>query len=165
MQQARIQHRSAFMLLEAMIASVILAVAAVSIINLLLSTQEQQQSIQEINTATMLAQQLMEEIAGKPLGAYPPAVTTGARAQFSTANQYDQYTDSTSASSGIKMISGATVPFPSMGTYTRSVSIIDAATAQANPHDIRIVTVTVTTPSLTHVSLSKWLANVVLGES
>jgi Tfp pilus assembly protein PilV len=60
--------RRGFLLMEATIATVILAVAAVGIVDLLLSAQQQQQALQENATAVLLARQLIEEIAAKPFG-------------------------------------------------------------------------------------------------
>jgi len=151
------------MLFEAMIASVVLAVAAVGIASLLLSSHEQQSSIQETNTATLLAKQLMEEIAAKPLGTYTAGPASGPRSAFTTACQYNGYTDSTgSTGNGIQTISGATVPCDP--NYTCVVSIAGTSVSQTSPpYDVCIVTVAVTTPSGTTVSLSKWLSNVTWG--
>lgn len=145
-----------------MIATVVLAVAAVAIASLLLSVHEQQQAIQETNTATLLAGQLMEEISAKPLGLYPPASIPNSRALFTTANQYASYTDSTQTT-GIKTLENQTLPFPNIGNYSRVVSITDTTVSQTNAHDIRLVTVKVTTPSGKSVSLSKWLTNITWG--
>jgi Tfp pilus assembly protein PilV len=155
------KHSRGFMLLEAMIASVVLAVAAIGIASLLLAAHEQQQTIQETNTATLLARQLMEEIAAKPLGTYPPTSIPTSRSQFTTASQYSGYSDSTD--SGITTLSGESVPFATSGNYTRSVSITSATVTQTDPNDVCLVTVKVTTPSGKSVSLSKWLTNVTWG--
>jgi Tfp pilus assembly protein PilV len=153
-----LKRRGGFILLEAMIASVVLAVAAVGIASLLLSAHQQQLMIAETNTATLLAKQLMEEIAAKPLGTYPPATGLTSRSQFTTAGEYQGYTDSTAT--GITTLGGESVPLATDGNYVRTVSISDTSVAQTGAHDIRIVTVTVTTPSGKSVSLSKWLTNV-----
>ena len=151
-------YRRGFLLLEAMIASLILLVAAVGIASLLLAAHEQQISIQELNTATLLAKQLMEEIATEPLGVYPPVAQPAHRSQFTTANQYANYADSTGA--GISTLGGVAVPYPAIGNYSRSVAISDTTVTQTLPHDIRLVIVTVNTPTGKTVSINKWMTNV-----
>ena len=156
----RRQSPRGYLLLEAMIASVILAVASVGIVSLLLSAHEQEQSIQESNTATLLAKQLIEEISAKPLGAYPAVTPLPPRSQFTTAAQYDNYQDSTAT---MTTLGGETVPVANVGTYTRSVAISSPAVSETNPNDVLMVTVTVKTPSGKTVNLSKWLTNVTWG--
>jgi type II secretory pathway pseudopilin PulG len=149
--------RRGFLLLEAMIASVILAVAAVAIASLLVTANEEQQAIRETNTATLLAKQLMEEIAALPLGSYPATTIPTSRALLKNANQYAGWQDSTDGSNGpaITTIGGETYPASEVGGYSRNVQI----SLVPNQTGIELVTVTVTTPSRKTVSLSKWLAN------
>ncbi len=153
--------RRGFLLIEAMIASVILAVAAVGIATLLLSAQQQQIALQENSTAVLLAKQLMEEIASKPFGAATPVVP---RAQMTTANQYNGYTDNTGA---ISTLTGQTLEPGDQRTYVRRVTITPAATptgSAAPASDLQLVAVTVTGPSGEVVTLNRLLANVAWGQ-
>ena len=155
-----------FLLLEGMIASVVLAVASVGIASLLLGAHEQQQSIQEINTATLLARQLMEEISTKPLGVYQPALIPSSRAMFTTANQYWKYSDVIDANHALTTLDGTLVPMTHLGAYQRSVQIdavSDPLVLQTKPSDVCMVTVTVRTPTGKQVTLSKWITNVTWG--
>jgi Tfp pilus assembly protein PilV len=150
--------RSGFLLIEAMIASVILAVAAMGIVSLLLSAKEQQTAIQENSTAVLLAKQLMEEIIAKPFGSSTPTV---ARASITYANQYNGYQDSTTAMS---TLSGESVTPGDGEVFSRKVTITNAPTptgSGAPTSDLQLVTVTVTTPSNQTVTLSRLLTNVI----
>jgi Tfp pilus assembly protein PilV len=149
--------RKGFLLFEAMIASVILAVAAMGIVSLLLAAQEQQTALQEQSTAVLLAKQLMEEIAAKPFGSATPS---GARSTAQYANQYNGYQD---ASSAIRTLSGETITPGDNQMFTRKVTIANAPTptgSTAPVTDLQLVTVTVTAPSGQKISFSKLLTNV-----
>ncbi len=148
-----IRLRRGFLLMEAMIASVVLAVAAAGIVDLLLSAQQQQRALQENATAVLLARQLMEKIARYPFG-------TATGSPITCANQFNGYSDSTSA---ITTLSGQSISPGGDGVYTRSVAITPApipAGCPAPASDLQLVTVTVTTPSKQTVSLSRMLTNV-----
>jgi Tfp pilus assembly protein PilV len=150
--------RHGFLLFEAMIASVILAVAAVGIASLLLSAQQQQLTLQENSTAILLARQLMEEISSKPFGSPTPIV---ARASMTYANQYNGYTDTTA---GITTLGGVSLTPGDGRLYSRSVSVASATNpvgSLAPSGDLQIVTVTVTTPSGQAVSIRRLITNVV----
>jgi Tfp pilus assembly protein PilV len=158
MKHTRVQHRRGFLLIEAMIATVVLAVAALGIASLLLSAHEQQESIRETNTATLLGRQLMEEIAAKPFGPSTPVV---ARPLMTYANQYNGYHDSTTALTTLG--NGETAGVGDGELYSRAVTITAAATptgSTAPASDLQWVTVTVTTPSGQSVVLSRLLTNV-----
>jgi Tfp pilus assembly protein PilV len=151
------QFRRGFLLMEAMIATVILAVAAVGVVDLLLSAQQQQQALQQNATAVLLARQLMEEIASKPFG---PSTSTVPRAQITYANQYNGYSDSTGAMS---TLGGVSVEPGNGEAYSRTVlittpTISDGAAAPAS--DRQLITVTVTTPEKQTVTLTRLLTNV-----
>jgi type II secretory pathway pseudopilin PulG len=153
----KVTRRKGFLLFEAMIASVILAVAAMGIVSLLLAAQEQQTALQEQSTAVLLAKQLMEEIAAKPFGSATPS---GVRSTAQYANQYNGYQDTTNA---IRTLSGETISPGDGQTFTRKVTIANAPTptgSTAPLSDLQLVTVTVTAPSGQKVSLSKLLTNV-----
>jgi type II secretory pathway pseudopilin PulG len=146
-----------FLLIEAMIASVILAVAAMGIVSLLLSAQQQQTALRENSTAVLLAKQLMEEITAKPFGSATPVV---ARPLITAANQYNGYQDSTS---GMTTLGGQSITPGDGEVYTRTVTITNAPTptgSAAPAGDLQLVTVSVTTPAGETVSLNQWLTNV-----
>jgi Tfp pilus assembly protein PilV len=151
-------HRRGFLLIEAMIATVVLAVAALGITSLLLSAHEQQESIRETNTATLLGRQLMEEIAAKPFG---PATPIVARSLMTYANQYNGYQDSTTA---MTTLGTAETITPGDGElYSRQVTITAAATptgSTAPTNDLQLITITVATPSGKSVVLTRLLTNV-----
>ena len=149
--------RKGFLLMEAMIASVILSVAAIGIVDLLLSAQQQQQALQQNATATMLARQLMEEIAAKPFGPSTPVVP---RAQITYANQYNGYHDTTA---GMNTLSGEAISPGNGELFSRAVTITNAAApagSTAPVSDLQLVTVNVTTPGKQTVALSRLLTNV-----
>jgi Tfp pilus assembly protein PilV len=148
-----------FLLIEGMIASVILAVAAVAIASLLLSANEEATVMRENATAASLAGQLLEEIAAKPLGTYPWAAVPAARPLFTYAEDYRGFSDDTST---ITTLATNALALPGDGgLFQRSVSVI----AQAGPTgstapmgDFALVTVTVTTPSGRTISISRLIA-------
>ena len=160
--RCRPQHRGAFMLIEAMIASVVLAVAALGVVSLLVAADQQQESLRQNSVAVSLAKQLMEEISAKPLypptGTVLPTVLPSTRVQFTTAGQYAGYTDQTTA---MKTASGAAVSPGDGELFSRAVTITDQSTA-VTPNvpagDLELVTVTVTTPDKQIISLSKLMA-------
>jgi type II secretory pathway pseudopilin PulG len=157
-----LSHQHGFLLIEAMIASVILSVAAMGIVSLLLSAAEQQTALRENSTAVLLAKQLMEEITSKPFGLATPIVP---RASMTTANQYNAYQDTTTAMS---TLSGEAISPGDGEVFSRKVTITNAPTptgSSAPASDLQLVTVTVTTPSGRSVSLSQWLTNVTWNQS
>ncbi len=130
--------------MEAMIASVILAVAAMGIVSLLLSAEQNQTALQENSTAVLLAKQLMEEIAARP---------------FASPPQYNGYADNTLAMT----TQGGQSVTPGDGQfYSRTVSIqpVTIAGSNAPSGDLQLVQVTVTTPSQQKVTLNRLLTNV-----
>ncbi len=136
-------------------ASVILAIAAVAIATLLLAANQEAQVMRENATAASLGGQLLEEIAAKPLGAYPWAAVPGSRPAFTDAEDYRGYTDSTAA---LNTLTAGAVASTS-ATFTRNVTV----TAQAGPGGsavgtFALVTVTITTPSQRKISVNRLIA-------
>jgi type II secretory pathway pseudopilin PulG len=154
-----IRARHGFLLIEGMLASVILAVAAVAIASLLLTANEEATVMRENATAASLAGQLLEEIAAKPLGTYPWTAVPTSRPSFTYAEDYRGYSDTTST---ITTLSTNTPADPGTGAlFQRTVTV----TAQTGPTgssaplgDFAVVTVTVTTPSQRTFSLSRLIA-------
>jgi Tfp pilus assembly protein PilV len=138
------QFRRGFLLIEGMIASVILAVAALGIVSLLLSAHEQQIALQENSTGVLLAKQLIEEIAAKP---------------FAQAILYNNYTDTTST---MRTLSGEVVMPGDGEVYSRLVAVqpVTPTGSNATVGDVQLVQVTVTTPSRQAVTISRLITNV-----
>jgi type II secretory pathway pseudopilin PulG len=172
MKQSHRNRTHGFLLIEAMIASVILSVAVVVVVDLLLTSQQQQAAIQQNSTALLLARQLMEEIAAKPFGSSTQTYPPSQRALMTTANQYNGYSDSTTEVGNAGAVGIQTQGLPQTTiepgggeTYQRTVTVqsppasIDSSDA-APAGDLLIVTVTVTTPSNQKVTLTRLLTNV-----
>jgi type II secretory pathway pseudopilin PulG len=158
-----------FLLVEAMIAAVILSVAVAAVATLLVSAAEAAASGRQAAVAASLANQLMEEIAAKPL--YPPTGTVvngpvpTVRSLFTTAGQYANYTDTTAA---IATAGGSTVSPGDGGVYRRAVEVsyqTGPISSLSPPTDFAIVTVTVTTPKGRTLSVSRLIGRVDLSMS
>lgn len=155
--------RRGFALAEALIASVLLCVLVVGIAGTLAASSNAAMVASESATATMLARQLIEEIAGK---AFPQAGVTTApgwsagtqsRSGYDDAADYDGYTDTTPVST----LGGGTVSVS--GSYTRTVSFTQrtGVSGPSGGGDFGLVTVTVTTPSGATVQVSRLMTNVI----
>jgi Tfp pilus assembly protein PilV len=166
METAMPRKTGGFLLIEAMIAAVILSVAAVAVATLLVSATAAAESGRQVATGASLANQLLEEIAAKPLyyptGTTPPSTPPTLRSQFAIVGQYNQYSDTTS---GIVTADGTTVSPGDGEEYLRSVTVIYSAgpVASATPSgEFATVTVTVTTPRGRTVSVSRLVGHVSL---
>jgi hypothetical protein len=161
----RTAHRPAFSILESLMASVVLAIAVVGIAGPLAASAEQAEMIRERGTALVLARQLLEEIAAKPL--CDGGVTchlgpeTGAgetsRDKYDSADDYHGYHDSTDR---LTSLAGQTVPFTAGATYARDVTVEYRATLAGNAAtsgDFGLVTVAVTTPHRQVISICRLL--------
>jgi len=168
-----------FLLIDAMMASVVLAIASIGVAGLLATTYAQTITMRENATAAGLARQLLEEIASKPLQNPDGSESTGpaaghtTRLSYVSVGEYNGYSDNTGA-----MVSadGTHAITPGDGEiYYRSVTItyesgISGPTAPSG--DFALVTVTITkplptttpptktTPQKTLVTLSRVLTNV-----
>jgi hypothetical protein len=153
-----------------MMASVLLAIAVVGIAGPLGAASTQSRLGQERGAAIGLARELMEEIAAKPLvdgttsKGLGPETAQGEsdRSKYDAANDYNGYTDSTTA---LTNLSGGVVAFSPSAVYTRSVSVQFRASpngAAVGSGDYGVVTVTVTTPHKQSVKVSRLLTNVVM---
>ena len=144
-----------------MIASVVLAIAVVGISSVLAASYKQTSVRGNTSTALALAQQLMEEIASKPMSVAAgqtdqPGWSTGHtdRTQYDTIDDYNGYTDT----SGSIAADGATFDLGDGGSYTRTVSVQSNALPSGlsgTASDFKLVTVTVSMPQNQSMSLSQ----------
>ena len=146
-----LQQRRAFGLAEALMASTVLAIAVVGIALQLSAAHQQAGAVREHNLAVLLAKQLLEEIAAKPLCDkgitchLGPESGETSRAQFDSADDYDKYSDDTRA---IKDLTGADIPFGGL-KFKRDVTVeyrTSPAGAAQQQGDFGLVTVRVKAP-------------------
>jgi len=157
-----------FTLAEAMLASVVLAIAVVGISQLTSASYQQSEALRQDTRAVSLARELIEEIAGKPFAdpnpvsgeEYHPGPDTGEtygnRATYDNVDDYDGFTDSTNAGA-MKTVSGQALDFKVTEYFSRAVKV-EYRTAPAGPAgngDFALVTVTVTTAKGRTVQLSR----------
>lgn len=163
------RRRTGFSIAEAMVASTVLAIAVVGIAGPLGAASEQAKVLKERGTALVLARELMEEIAAKPLCDGGTTCRLGPesgetdRSKFDSADDYHLYHDSTS---GLKNLSGQSVGFDPNSTYSRDVAVEyrNSASGSATASgDYGLVTVSVTTPHKQVVKLSRLLCKEALG--
>jgi hypothetical protein len=156
------RHRRAFGLAEALMASTVLAIAVVGIALQLSAAHQQAGAVREHNLSVLLAKQLLEEIAAKPLcdkGAtchLGPESGETSRSQFDSADDYHKYTDDTQA---IKDLTGAEIPFGGL-TFRREVSVeyrTSPAGAPEQAGDFALVTVRVKAPGGYTAKISRLL--------
>lgn len=145
-----------------MIASVILAASVIGLAGVLAASYQQSAVRGNTATALALAQQLMEEIASKPLDlpvyvTNQPGWSSGQvdRRQYDTIDDYNGYVD---VSGSIQTQSGAIVNLGDGGAYTRIVSVTPGAqpaglTGPAG--DFVEVTVTIQMPRSQELSISQ----------
>ena len=151
-----------YTLAESLIASVVLAAAVVGIAGTLSASYQQSAVRGNLNTALILAQQLMEEIAAKPVDVPSgqtdkPGWSQGQtdRTQYDNITDYDGYTDT---SDSVKAWDGSTVDLGEGGSYTRTVTVTQNALPSGltgTASDFYLVTVTVTMPHNQSTSVSQ----------
>ncbi len=154
--------RSGFTLIEAMIASTIVAVAVIGVAGLMASSAGQAQYAAETANAIALGRQLMEEIAAKPLidptdGSRTLGAEAGetSRTLFDNVDDYHGYLDATTA---IKTATGDWYVLGDGQKYERRVRVqyLTSPSGPADPNgDFALVTVTITTPGATPVVLKQ----------
>jgi type II secretory pathway pseudopilin PulG len=161
------KRRRAFTLVEAMIASVVLAISVVGVVEALDCSSQQSMATDETAMTTGLGRQLLEEVAAKPFPIRGVTTSPGwlegntNRATYDDIFDYNGYTDTTP----ITALSGAVID-PG-GTYTRAVSV----TQRMNPSDtpgagnFALITIRLTGPSGHTVVFSKLVANVTLSRA
>lgn len=152
-----------FLLIEAMIASVVLAVAAIGVATLLATSYQNTAAMRESAIATSLARQMLEEIAAKPLTNPDGTESTGpdagqiTRSQYLSAGNYNGFSDSTTT---MTTAAGEAVSAGDGGVFIRTVTVtyesnVTGTTAASG--DFALVTVTVTGPLKQSVTLSRLL--------
>jgi hypothetical protein len=149
-----VRPRRAISIVESLMASTVLAIAVVGIAGPIGAAGEQAELVRERGTALVLARQLLEEIASKPLcdGGTTchlgPERSSGEseRSKFDSGDDYHQYHDTTA---DLYNLSGQRIGYDAGAVYTRDVNVEYRATiagAAAASGDFAVVTVTVTTP-------------------
>jgi len=144
-----------------MIASVVLAVAVIGISWTLAASYQQSEVRGNKTTALSLAQQLMEEIASKPMD--PPSSGDHAgwsagvtnRSLYDTIDDYNGYSD---VSSALPMGDATTIDAGDGGAYTRTVTVTSNALPSGltgTSSDFLLVTVTISMPQHQSMSLSQ----------
>ncbi len=153
-------HRG-YTLAESLIASVVLAAAVIGIASTLSASYQQSSVRGNTSTAIGLAQQLMEEIASRPMdppsGTNQPGWSSGQtnRHLYDTIDDYNGYTD---VSGSIKTANGVDRDLGDGGSYTRTVTVQQNAlppTLTGTASDFMLVTVTVTMPKGQTTSVSQ----------
>jgi MSHA pilin protein MshD len=158
-------HRG-FTLIEALIASFVVAVATVGVGSMLAATSQQSGAMNDSSIGQALARQLMEEIASKPIEDSTGAISLGPESGETSRSQYDQiddyngYSDTTSS---IQMLDGTTVNLGNGQTYTRSVAVeyrttASGAASNASTAPFCVVSVTVTAANGVPVKLTRLFA-------
>ena len=162
----RVRRAGGYTLAESLIASVVLAIAIVGIAGTLAASYQQNSVRGNTTTALSLAQQLMEEMAAKPMD--PPAGQTNKpgwqqgqtdRRLYDTLDDSDGYAD---LSGSIQAADGSTINLSNGGTYQRSVSMQSGVPAGLTGPgaDFVMVTVTVQMPRNQVVSVSQLFTRV-----
>jgi len=157
--------RVGYTLAEAMIASVVLAAAVIGIGGLLAASYQQTAVRGDTTSGLTMAQQLMEEIASKPLD--PPSLpnkpgwSSGQtdRTQYDTIDDYNGYTD---LSSSLAMRDGNSIQMGKTNaggtSFTRTVTVTQNALPSGltgTASDFVLVTVKVTMPEGNTASVSQ----------
>jgi type II secretory pathway pseudopilin PulG len=159
--------RAGYTLAESLIASVVLAIAIVAIAGTLAASYQQNNVRGNTTTAINLAQQLMEEIAAKPI-ALPVGQTNKPgwqqgqtdRRLYDTIDDYNGYAD---FSGSIQAANGSTINLSNGGSYQRSVSVQSGAVPAGltgPPEDFVMVTITVKMPHNQTHSVSQLVTRV-----
>jgi hypothetical protein len=155
--------RGGFSVAEGLIASTILAIAVVGIAGPLGAASEQGKLLRERATALVLARELMEEIAAKPLLDGGTSCHQGpesgetSRALYDSADDYHNYHDATSE---LRDLSGHALGFSGDGYFNRDVTVTYRTTpagADTTSGDFGVATVTVTTPHKLTVKITRLL--------
>ena len=167
-QECRCHRLRGFTLAESLIASVVLAASVIGIASTLSASYQQSSVRGNTATALALAQQLMEEIASKPMevsGTNLPGWSAGQtnRANYDTIDDYNGYSD---VSSSIATGSGSTVDLGDGGSYTRTVTVTSNARPSAITtgvaQDFMLATITVQMPHSQSISISQLFTRVTM---
>jgi Tfp pilus assembly protein PilV len=160
--------RRAFTLLEALAASVVLAILVLGVCSMLSSSYEQSDAVQATGNSVMLARQLLDEITAKPMQdpstALGPEPGMTSRSQYQYVTNYNGYADTSQA---VPLLKGGSLAVTgSANYYTRAVTVSVGTNKPsidlnpANPSDFATVTVKVTAmPGGQSVSIPVLVAN------
>jgi hypothetical protein len=162
--------RGGFSVAEGLIASTILAIAVVGIAGPLGAAGQQGTLVRERSTALILARELMEEIAAKPLcdsgGTCHLGPESGetSRANYDSADDYQGYHDTTHE---LRDLGGRSLAFnPDINqSFVRDVTVdyrTSVTGSNTTSGDFAVVTVQVTTPSKLTVKLTRLLCKQML---
>jgi hypothetical protein len=156
--------RRGFSVAEGLIASTILAMAVVGIAGPLGAASQQGKLVRERATALILARELMEEVAAKPLldgggstCSLGPESGETDRSKYDSADDYHNYHDD---STDLRDLAGRSITLTGSGLYTRDVTVNYRTTtsgANTTSGDLGVVTVTVVTPHKLRVKLTRLL--------
>ena len=152
-----------FTLIEAMIASVFLAISVVGVSSALMASSNQSRQTDETSTAQGLAHELLEEMTARSFVAQPNQGHSAgviSRLNYDDVADYDGYTDNTTT--GITTLQGTPIAIGDGVTYTRTAAFEYRATpggSKITSGDFGMATVTVTTPEGTSITLQRFLTN------
>jgi hypothetical protein len=144
-----------------MIASTVLAIAVIGVSLPITAAHQQASAVRDQNMALLLARQLIEEIASKPLCDHGSVCHLGPesgetdRAKFDSADDYHGYADT---SQGLKDLSGHGVPFVSGVNFRREVTVeyrLGPSGPPAASADYALVTVRVTAPGGQAITIAR----------
>jgi Tfp pilus assembly protein PilV len=156
---ARGHRRSAFTLLEALTASVILAILVLGVFGSLCAAYQQSAAVRADSTGVLLARQLADEIVSKP---FDPAIGAAAppRSGFTNVSNYNGYSDS---STSMPLLAGGSLNVTGSDVYNRSVAVTPGVTPSIDgvspTTDFAIVTVSVTCPNGQVISIPELVAH------
>jgi prepilin-type N-terminal cleavage/methylation domain-containing protein len=155
-----------FTLAESLIGISVLAIATVGIVAPILAAGQQACVSDELTTASLLARQLLNEIASRPFldpvlpgGPLGPGPGETSRALYDCVGDYSGYSDTTST---LATMDGVSVSSTAGGSFKRQVQAEYRTTptgSAAASGDFIVVTVTVTTPSNQLVTAQRLFAN------
>jgi MSHA pilin protein MshD len=155
-----------FTILEALIASFIVAVATIGVGTMLAASSHQSEAMSDASVSQALARQLMEEIASRPIEDLSGRISLGPESGETTRSLFDQIDDyhgHTDTTSGIQMLDGTSIDLGTGLSYTRSVAVQYrntpsgvASTSEEAP--FCVVTVTVTASDGKPVKLARLFA-------
>ena len=158
--------RRGFTLVEAMIATVFLAVAVLGLAGTLTAATASGAWVNQSANCQSLARELIQEIASKSFTTQPnPGYSAGVkvRSGYDDVADYDGYTDSTT--SGITTLQGTAIDFGDGATYTRTAAFEYRATpggSKVSSGDFGMATVTVTSSAGVSVQLQRMMSVSVL---
>jgi hypothetical protein len=162
--KSRVGRRGGFSVAEGLIASTILAVAVVGIAGPLGAAGAQGRLVRERATALILARELMEEVAAKPLVDASGTPRLGPesgetdRSYYDSADDYNGYQDTTQS---MHDLSGGSLNFGTgLGAFTRNVTVeyrTSLTGTGTTSGDFGVVKVQVTTPNKLTVTITRLL--------